>query len=572
MEPNVAPNSHVASRLFSLLALSVGLFIAINATPAHADAIEPNRCADNAEIHDDGDDENGSEEDSVALGCGANVQQEVTKSGTDTEEQPLFTLDAGNDGTVDEYLVQVDCDNSDAGVCAGRTGEQLVSISKALHDRLRTVGEDVAEADGVRTAGPLTEAEMGMLTAALMDEKNVRPLSDVAEGLNRLTNTGVDVMRSASTGMNEVADGTAVGAEATVKADGGIAIGNGATVGADETTTVTLTMDPELGVLVVGYEESSTGGGGDNGIAIGNGASATGDGSIAIGNGAEATEDGQVVIGGHDIGDMADSVAGNTAAIASNTTKIGTAMGRLDAHDKVLDDHNDRLQIHGEKIDENRQNIGKNTDRIMNNGKRIDGNREMINDNKTKIGNNAKRIDGNREMINGNTTKIANNTTRIDDNREMIDENKEMLGTHATMIGTAMTRLDGHATAITALDGRVVAHGATLSAHDQRLDAHDQVLMGHAAGIDNNATRIQMLDDRVSQAAAAAAALSAVPNAPDMDEQFFVGVGVGSHGGESSVAAGISGRLGANKNIVVNAGIANSGDGTSVRAGVGWSF
>jgi len=572
MEPNVAPNSHVASRLFSLLALSVGLFIAINATPAHADAIEPNRCADNAEIYDDGDDENGSEEDSVALGCGANVQQDVTKSGTDTEEQPLFTLDAGNDGTVDEYLVQVNCDDSDAGVCAGRTGEQLVSISKALHDRLRTVGEDVAEADGVRTAGPLTEAEMGMLTAALMDEKNVRPLSDVAEGLNRLTNTGVDVMRSASTGMSEVADGTAVGAEATVKADGGIAIGNGATVGADETTTVTLTMDPDLGVLVVGYEETSTGGGGDNGIAIGNGASATGDGSIAIGNGAEATEDGQVVIGGHDIGDMADTVASNTTAIASNTTKIGTAMGRLDAHDKVLDDHNDRLQIHGEKIDENRQNIGKNTDRIMNNGKRIDGNRKMINDNKTKIGNNTTRIDGNREMINGNTTKIANNTTRIDDNREMIDENKEMLGTHATMIGTAMTRLDGHATAITALDGRVVAHGATLSAHDQRLDAHDQVLMGHAAGIDNNATRIQMLDDRVSQAAAAAAALSAVPNAPDMDEQFFVGVGVGSHGGESSVAAGISGRLGANKNIVVNAGIANSGDGTSVRAGVGWSF
>ena len=572
MEPNVAPNSHVASRLFSLLALSVGLFIAINATPAHADAIEPNRCADNAEIYDDGDDENGSEEDSVALGCGANVQQDVTKSGTDSEEQPLFTLDAGNDGTVDEYLVQVNCDDSDAGVCAGRTGEQLVSISKALHDRLRTVGEDVAEADGVRTAGPLTEAEMGMLTAALMDEKNVRPLSDVAEGLNRLTNTGVDVMRSASTGMSEVADGTAVGAEATVKADGGIAIGNGATVGADETTTVALTMDPDLGVLVVGYEETTTGGGGDNGIAIGNGASATGDGSIAIGNGAEATEDGQVVIGGHDIGDMADTVASNTTAIASNTTKIGTAMGRLDAHDKVLDDHNDRLQIHGEKIDENRQNIGKNTDRIMNNGKRIDGNRKMINDNTTKIGNNTTRIDGNREMINGNTTKIANNTTRIDGNRKMIDENKEMLGTHATMIGTAMTRLDGHATAITALDGRVVAHGATLSAHDQRLDAHDQVLMGHAAGIDNNATRIQMLDDRVSQAAAAAAALSAVPNAPDMDEQFFVGVGVGSHGGESSVAAGISGRLGANKNIVVNAGIANSGDGTSVRAGVGWSF
>ena len=154
----------------------------------------------------------------------------------------------------------------------------------------------------------------------------------------------------------------------------------------------------------------------------------------------------------------------------------------------------------------------------------------------------------------------------------MINDNKKMLGAHATMIGAAVDRLDGHDTAIAALDGRLVAHGATLAAHDQRLDGHDQMLVGHAAGINNNAMQIKMLDDRVSQAAAAAAALSAVPNAPDMDEQFFVGVGVGSHGGESSVAAGISGRLGANKNIVVNAGIANSGDGTSVRAGVGWSF
>ena len=545
MEPNAAPNSHAAPRLlFSLLGLAVGLCIATYAPPVYAqDSVEPTGCADDAVVHDDGDDTNGSDEDSVAVGCGAAVQQPEDTSATDTVKQPLFTLDAGNDGDVDEYLVQVNCDNSNAGVCAGRTGNQLVAIGKALHDRLQTVGDDMVEADGVRTAGPLTKAEMDALTAALMNEENVRPLADVAVGLNRLTDTGTDIMRSASTSTNEVTGGVAVGSGAMVKADGGIAIGDGANVGSDMTTEVSLMMDG-MEMVVVGYEEDESGGGGDNGIAIGNGASAMGAGSIAIGNGAKAMEDGQVMIGGHDIGAMANGMDANAAGIARNS-------GRLDSHDAQLDDHNERLMAHGTKIDENRG---------------------MINSNSGKIENNATRINENRGMINSNTSMIGNNAGRINENRGMINANMQMLGTHATMIGNNKTRLDNHATVLMNHDGRLMAHAATLAEHDGRLDTHDQVLAGHAAGINNNAMEIQMLDERVSQVAAASAALSAVPNAPDMDEQFFVGVGVGSHGGESSVAAGVSGRLGANKNIVVNAGIANSGSGTSVRAGVGWSF
>ena len=547
MEPNAAPNSHAAPRLlFSLLGLAVGLCIATYAPPVYAqDSVDPTGCADDAVVHDDGDNTNGSDEDSVAVGCGAAVQQPEDTSATDTMKQPLFTLDAGNDGEVDEYLVQVNCSTSNVGVCAGRMGNQLVAISKALHDRLQTVGDDVMEAGGVRTAGPLTKAEMDALTAALMNDDNVRPLADVAVGLNRLTDTGTDISRAASTSTNEITGGVAVGSGAMVKADGGIAIGDGANVGSNMTTTVSLTMDESgLGMVVVGYRESEEGGGGDNGIAIGNGASAMGEGSIAIGNGAMAMEDGQVMIGGHDIGAMADGMDANAAGIARNS-------GRLDSHDAQLDDHNERLMAHGTKIDENRG---------------------MINRNTNMIGNNATRINENRGMINTNSGKIDNNAGRINENRGMINANMQMLGTHATMIGNNKMRLDNHATVLMSHDGRLMAHAATLAEHDGRLDMHDQVLAGHAAGINNNAMEIQMLDERVSQVAAASAALSAVPNAPDMDEQFFVGVGVGSHGGESSVAAGVSGRLGANKNIVVNAGIANSGSGTSVRAGVGWSF
>ena len=533
MEPNAAPNSHAAPRLlFSLLALAVGLFIATVATPVYAQqALDPNRCVEDAEVYDDRDDMNGSDEDSVAVGCGAAVQQAENKSATNTVKQPLFTLDSDNDGDVDDYLVMVSCDNSDAGVCNGRTGNQYVEIDKALYDRLQTVGDDMMEMAGVRTAGPLTEAEMGMLTAALMNAENVRDVADMAAGL---TDTGTDIMRAASTSNNEVTGGVAVGSGATVMANGGVAIGDGANVGNGKSTTVNPTM--VMGVLV-GYSESSSGGGGDNGIAIGNGASATGMNSIAIGNGAKATGNGQVVIGGHDIGAMASDMADNRTMINQNTDRIGHQAGR---------------------INKNREMIGENT--------------EMIKENSGKIDNNAKRIDGHDAMLNDHGSRLMQHGTKIDENRGMIGANTQMLGAHKNMIDNAMSRLDNHATVLMSHNERLMAHGATLAAHASRLDAHDQVLAGHAAGINNNAMKIDMLDERVSQVAAASAALSAVPNAPDMDEQFFVGVGVGGHGGESSVAAGISGRLGANKNIVVNAGVANSGSGTSVRAGVGWSF
>ena len=527
MEPNAAPNSHAAPRLLcSLLALAVGLFIATFATPVYAQqALDPNRCVEDAEVYDDRDDTNGSDEDSVAVGCGAAVQQAENKSATNTVKQPLYTLDTDNDGDVDQYLVKVNCDNSNAGVCNGRTGDQLVEIDKALYDRLQTVGDDMMEMAGVRTAGPLTEAEMGMLTEALMNAENVRDVGDMTAGL---TDTSTNIMRAASTSNSEVTGGVAVGSGATVMANGGVAIGDGANVGNGKSTTVTPTM--HMGVLV-GYSESSSGGGGGaNGIAIGNGASATGMNSIAIGINAEATEDGQVVIGGHDIGAMG-------TMINQNTDRIGHQAGR---------------------INKNREMIGENT--------------EMIKENSGKIDNNAKRIDGHDAMLSDHATRLTQHGTKIDENRGMIGANMQMLGVHKNMIDNAMSRLDNHAAVLTSHNERLVAHAATLAAHDSRLDAHDQVLAGHAAGINNNAMKIDMLDERVSQVAAASAALSAVPNAPDMDEQFFVGVGVGGHGGESSVAAGISGRLGANKNIVVNAGVANSGSGTSVRAGVGWSF
>ena len=612
MEPMAAKDLSATPRfLFSLLALCVGLFVATFAVPAHAQAVAPDNCAEPAQVADDGDDADMvTDEDSVAVGCGSEVLRTHTREASESADQPLLTLDAGNDGSVDHYLVKVDCGMmTEMAACEGRTGVQYASVSEELYMRLRGVTEDPTT--------HLTEEEINSLMTTLAD---IEPLGEIVVGLNNLVDDPATIMVPATTETQEVDGGVAVGAGAKVKANGGVALGNGATVGADIETMVTLTMD-ETGLLVVGTETTTTGGGGDNGIAIGNGAKAMGDGSIAIGSGATAMEDGQVMIGTHDIGAMAEDVTENAAGVARNTAGVmenaagvarneagvmenaaGVARNgmRLDNHDAALSDHNERLMAHGERLDENRGMINDNRGMIGVNAGRINENRGMINDNRGMIGVNAGRINENRGMINNNSTKIENNAGRINENRGMINDNRGMIATNAGrinenrgmindnrgmigvnagrinenrgMINTNAQMLNTHSNMIQNAMGRLDGHDTALTAHENRLNQHSTMLAGHAEGINNNAMQIDMLDERVSQVAAMSAALSAVPNAPDMDEKFFVGVGVGSHGGESGFAAGLAGRVGANKNIVVNAGLANSSGGTTVRAGVGFSF
>ena len=612
MEPMAAKDLSATPRfLFSLLALCVGLFVATFAVPAHAQAVAPDNCAEPAQVADDGDDADMvTDEDSVAVGCGSEVLRTHTREASESADQPLLTLDAGNDGSVDHYLVKVDCGMmTEMAACEGRTGVQYASVSEELYMRLRGVTEDPTT--------HLTEEEINSLMTTLAD---IEPLGEIVVGLNNLVDDPATIMVPATTETQEVDGGVAVGAGAKVKANGGVALGNGATVGADIETMVTLTMD-ETGLLVVGTETTTTGGGGDNGIAIGNGAKAMGDGSIAIGSGATAMEDGQVMIGTHDIGAMADDVMENAEGVMENaegvkenrgmindnrdmigTNAAGIARNgrRLDNHDAALSNHNERLMAHGMRLDENRDMIHDNSGKIGVNAGRINENRGMINDNRGMIGVNAGRINENRGMINNNSTKIENNAGRINENRGMIHDNRGMIATNAGrinenrgmindnrgmigvnagrinenrgMISTNAQMLNTHSNMIQNAMGRLDGHDTALTAHENRLNQHSTMLAGHAEGINNNAMQIDMLDERVSQVAAMSAALSAVPNAPDMDEKFFVGVGVGSHGGESGFAAGLAGRVGADKNIVVNAGLANSSGGTTVRAGVGFSF
>ena len=112
---------------------------------------------------------------------------------------------------------------------------------------------------------------------------------------------------------------------------------------------------------------------------------------------------------------------------------------------------------------------------------------------------------------------------------------------------------------------------ADISANSLAVFDNATAISANSSAISGFSERLLEVDDRVKQVAAMAAALSAVPNVVpgDSDGNFYVGMGFGHYDGEQGMAIGVSGRLGAKRNILVNAGAAQSGGETSARLGFG---
>ena len=139
-------------------------------------------------------------------------------------------------------------------------------------------------------------------------------------------------------------------------------------------------------------------------------------------------------------------------------------------------------------------------------------------------------------------TDINTNTTEIGVNRTRITNNTTEIGVNRTRITNNTARIDTNANGIAANNMAIA-------------DFNDRLL-----GV----------DERVKQVAAMSAALSAVPNTVSGDGDFFLGVGFGNSAGQQGIAVGVSARVGAKKNIIINAGAASAGDETSARVGVGF--
>ena len=128
-----------------------------------------------------------------------------------------------------------------------------------------------------------------------------------------------------------------------------------------------------------------------------------------------------------------------------------------------------------------------------------------------------------------------------------------------------------HSANISANRTAIATNRSSISTNRANITANTQAIGQNVQALARLDRGLADVDTRVSQVAAMAAALSAVPNAVP-DGKFFIGVGVGGSEGESAIAVGVSGRLGGERGVHINAGAAVSGGDKSVRAGIGWSF
>ena len=198
--------------------------------------------------------------------------------------------------------------------------------------------------------------------------------------------------------------------------------------------------------------------------------------------------------------------------------------------------------------------------------------RAAINENKENIESNDDDIAANKENIESNDDDIAANKENIESNDDDIAANKENIESNDDDIAANKMVIEANA-------GDIMANSSLIMDNSGRIDSNLGMIQDNARGIAANTMaiadlddRLMEVDDRVSKVAAMGAALSAVPNVVPGDSDFFFGVGVGSAGGSSGLAVGVSGRFGENNNVVFNAGAATSSGETSARVGLGFCF
>ena len=129
----------------------------------------------------------------------------------------------------------------------------------------------------------------------------------------------------------------------------------------------------------------------------------------------------------------------------------------------------------------------------------------------------------------------------------------------------------GNAPADTA-NRRVVVQDANADGSVRLRTMEIPELSGVSRRLDAFNDRLNALDERLDSATAMSSALSALPNTVPDGGKLFLGVGVGHYGGKQAIALGLSARLGAERNVFVNAGVATAtgGESVSARAGVGF--
>lgn len=169
----------------------------------------------------------------------------------------------------------------------------------------------------------------------------------------------------------------------------------------------------------------------------------------------------------------------------------------------------------------------------------------------------------------GNGVKASDNEVRIGNPNQRVviggfDLSEVWRGGGSSPPGADGAALRQLTADVTANSSAILANAEGIAANADAIAANSEAIQAISPLVEE----VGLLDERVSRANATAAALSAVPNSP-LEKTFLVGFGLGSHQSETALAVGASGRVGKDGGVMFNGGMANSGDGTTVRVGVG---
>ena len=320
------------------LALLVGALIFSTHVWADPGETDPAECPDEPDAM--------SSEDglsSFASGCGANANGDGSIAiGHNAETERMLRKITLNDPleSVGVIRIEGEGEEEDEIIYFVRIGDEFYEWEnydefKNLPKDLNFIGFTIEDEDPDVMASDqaLRPKIVDLITGAVEDP-------DVAFIVS--ANDQVDVPPDIEDTVIPVQNAVAVGPNAVVKGDGGIALGAGASVGEDDD-----------GDHANGEESAGT-----NGIAIGNGAKVTGDNGIAIGAGVTAGEN-EIVIGtaGHkatiagvDINKARADIDMNAADIMANADRINANASGIAGNAAAIADFDERLMGVDERV------------------------------------------------------------------------------------------------------------------------------------------------------------------------------------------------------------------------------
>ena len=372
------------------------------------------------------------------------------------------------------------------------------------------------------------------------------------------------------------AEASAEGARATAIGRGAIGKGAGATaLGSAAQATGTNSIAVGSAATASNMRSVAVGSGanadGHRATALGTNTKASGPGAVALGNGSEATNDklwnrtnesavidgvtldgwagktmGEVSVGTKDneraISNVAAAEISETSTeavngsqlysvvkkVAENKQSVKLAHDRLDGHDNeifantmMLQNHDARIANNAERLNSVEQTqtahdvlIRDNAANIDTLTKRADANDIADKQQWDKINSNSKSIGDNALSINDNAKAIAANKAEVNSNKQAISDNKQAIATNAKNIGANASQINVSRVKIDKLSNGIAQANKRIDSLSDDVRKHRKLA---SAGI------------------ASAFAVANIPHATYAGKSAL-GVGVGSHAGQQSIA------------------------------------